>query len=300
MVEAASIPLVLGTAQLGLRYGIANTSGQPNQDRATEIVRTAWDNGIREFDTAQAYGRSEEVLGEAMRRLGVAGQASVISKFNPDLDHLDVAVMGRALGASLTRLGVEQLEGIMLHREESLDLWADGLGAIARSLIHSGQVRRIGVSVYSPGRALEALLTDGIDMVQIPMSILDRRFWEAGVFTVAAARDKRIYVRSIYLQGLILMASEEIPAALSAARPVIERVEGLARRLGLSRRELALLALKSVGSQARIVFGAEQATQVSQNVASWQQTPPPGLWDTVAAAIGQVDEQIFNPAKWPK
>jgi len=53
--------LVLGTAQLGLPYGIANQTGQPDQVVATAIIREAWNQGIREFDTAQGYGDSEQV-----------------------------------------------------------------------------------------------------------------------------------------------------------------------------------------------------------------------------------------------
>ena len=54
--------LVLGTAQLGMDYCIANTTGQPVYDTAKTIVQEAWESGICEFDTAQAYGQSEQVL----------------------------------------------------------------------------------------------------------------------------------------------------------------------------------------------------------------------------------------------
>ena len=49
--------LVLGTAQLGMNYGIANTSGQPDFPTIKSIIQNAWNNGIQEFDTAQAYGK---------------------------------------------------------------------------------------------------------------------------------------------------------------------------------------------------------------------------------------------------
>ena len=55
--------LVLGTAQLGMAYGISNLVGKPSFDTARDIVAEAYDCGIREFDTAQVYGNSEQVLG---------------------------------------------------------------------------------------------------------------------------------------------------------------------------------------------------------------------------------------------
>ena len=39
--------LVLGTAQLGMPYGIANRSGQPDASQARAIVEAAWEAGIR-------------------------------------------------------------------------------------------------------------------------------------------------------------------------------------------------------------------------------------------------------------
>jgi len=41
--------LILGTVQLGMPYGIANTSGQPDHATARALVKAALDNGIRHF-----------------------------------------------------------------------------------------------------------------------------------------------------------------------------------------------------------------------------------------------------------
>jgi hypothetical protein len=53
--------LVLGTAQPAINYGIANKSGRSNSDLAKEIVQTTWENGIREYDTAQGYGEKDHI-----------------------------------------------------------------------------------------------------------------------------------------------------------------------------------------------------------------------------------------------
>jgi len=299
MDTPAALPLVLGTAQLGLRYGIANRAGKPDLEAATAIVREAWDGRIQEFDTAQAYGCSEAVLGEALRRLGIADRSAVISKFDPALEHLDAASMARAVEESLARLGVASLAGMMLHRQERLAQWNQGLGRIAAALRATGKVKRIGVSVYSPDRAVEAICTDGIDMVQVPTSVLDGRFLDAGVFDLARERGKRVYVRSVFLQGLVLMGPAEIPDALAAVRPGVERLEALARDLGLTRQELALLAVRDAAPRARFIFGAETPAQVRDNLRAWARRPVPDLWQRAREAVGPVDERLLNPALWP-
>ena len=56
--------LVLGTAQLGLNYGVANKTGKPTQNKAFEIMKYAVENGINYFDTAYNYGNSEIIIGK--------------------------------------------------------------------------------------------------------------------------------------------------------------------------------------------------------------------------------------------
>ena len=290
--------LVLGTAQLGSWYGIANKTGQPDQKMATAIIGEAWQSGIREFDTAQGYGESETVLGNALAELGVSREAQIISKFHPNLDHLDQGVLSGSIDKSLKKLGVPCLSGILLHREEMLSIWDKGLGRILFDIASSGRVKHIGVSVYSPDKALEALNTDGIEMVQVPANILDRRFEEKRVFQVAAEKKKTVYIRSVFLQGLIFMELEEVPENMAFARPVLEKLDSLSQEMGLARQEIAIGYVKSEMPNARVVLGAETQAQVRENVMIWRKTVPDLLGSYVKAIFGGVDDKVLNPSMW--
>ena len=59
--------LMLGTVQFGQPYGVANRTGQPTATEVREIVAAAIDGGVNCFDTAAAYGTSEQVLGQIGR-----------------------------------------------------------------------------------------------------------------------------------------------------------------------------------------------------------------------------------------
>ena len=297
----SSRSLVLGTAQFGSNYGIANTGKieRPDQVAVNAIVRAAWENGIREFDTAQGYGKSEQTLGEALSKLGVSAEALIISKFDPALDHLNGSALSNAMDESLSRLGVPFLYGMMLHREELLSLWNEGLSRILHDFVLSGRVKYIGVSVYSPEKAIQALNTDGIDMVQLPTNILDRRFEAAGVFRLAEEKRKKIYIRSVFLQGLILMDADEIPEKMSFAKPVIEELETISNELKLSRQELALGYVKSEMPNAKVVFGANTPLHVKENVACCEGELSPSSVDKIKKIFDCVDEKTLNPTLWP-
>jgi aryl-alcohol dehydrogenase-like predicted oxidoreductase len=293
-------PLVLGTAQLGMPYGIGNKDGQPDQERANDIIMEAWERGIRQFDTAQGYGVSEHVLGKAFNRLGYSEEALVISKFDPNVDHLDAKAMIQALNKSLERLRVPALFGMMLHREDMLSLWNNGLGKILKGFVASGKVKHTGVSLYSPHKALDALDMEDIDMLQVPVNILDRRFEKAGVFELAVERTKRVYLRSVFLQGLILMGSEKIPEQMRFTRPVIEEIEALAHQMGLERDELALGYIRQKMPRAFVIFGAESPEQVRRSIECWEKNVQQDIVSSVEERFTNVEQVIIRPDLWPQ
>lgn len=292
--------LVLGTAQLGMNYGISNRTGQPDLKTAEQIIQTAWENGIREFDTAQGYGESEKVLGNAIQSLGLNDEARIITKFHPNLDYLDKTALEKSIKKSLTNLNVPTLYGIMLHREEFLDSWDKGLGEILMGFRRLGYVKHLGVSVYSPAKAIQALETNGITIVQVPTNIFDRRFEKAGIFDLAGNKGKTIYVRSIFLQGLFFLHPDSLPEHLKAASSPLTTLAGLSKDVGLDIPKLCIGYIKHSFPQTQLVFGSESPLQVRNNVDCWNIAWPDGLTQRIQRDFEDIDEMILNPHTWMK
>ncbi len=290
--------LVLGTAQLGMPYGIANRTGQPDFETAVSIIKTAWESGIREFDTAQAYGESEAVLGRSFASLGISNDVRIITKLDPKLEPHNGQNIKKAIERSLERLQIPDLYGVMLHREEWLDNLNNGLEKSLRALVLDGVVQHLGVSLYTPVKALRALELDIVDMIQVPANILDLRFAEAGVFNLAKEKRKRVYIRSVFLQGLLLMKPEDLPANMAFAKPALGKIDNLCAQYKCSRQKLALLYIKQKYPQSRIIIGAETPRQLEQNL---------NIWKDNLSSINEikefdswtiVDERIINPSLW--
>jgi aryl-alcohol dehydrogenase-like predicted oxidoreductase len=290
--------LVLGTAQLGMDYGVANHIGQPDQKTATAIVKAAWEGGVRTFDTAQAYGTSESVLGKALFSLGVAKESRIITKVDPSLGPQQDQDFMAVIEKSLRAFKVDRLHGLLLHREEQLDRWNDALGAALRSCLRAGMTEQVGVSVYSPRRALEALEMDGITMVQIPSNILDDRFERTNVFYLARNQRKQIYVRSVFLQGLLLIPTQKVPSSLKFALPVLQKFHGLVRKWDLTLEDAAIGYVREAYPDSMILFGAESPDQVVRNLDSWSRMLPAGFCAAARLAFPQVEERVINPTSW--
>jgi aryl-alcohol dehydrogenase-like predicted oxidoreductase len=290
--------LVLGTAQLGMTYGIANRTGQPDREAAHEIVKTAWENGVCEFDTAQAYGQSEQILGQIIKDHGIANQAKITTKPHPNLNHLDQGDMMQAIEQSLDRLHVNKLHCLMLHREEMLNLWQEGLSEILGSIIQQGIAEYIGVSVYSPRKALQAIRTEGIKIVQLPTNILDRRFVRAGVFEAAATADKRIYIRSVFLQGLLLMEPDMLPPHMMAAKPILDELHAISLEKKVHIRQISLAFIKATQPDAKLIIGSETATQLKEVINDAEVELSKEIIKMVCDKFDSVNENIINPTLW--
>lgn len=292
--------LVLGTAQLGMDYGISNTTGKPTLTQAEAMIAEAYGAGIRFFDTAQGYGDSEIILGKVLAAQGISQKVHLISKFDPVLDYHDATALEKALQKSLEHLQVGQIYGLMLHREEMLDHWQKGLGDCLKGFVAKGLVKHIGASVYTPEKALQALRVEGIDFVQIPSSIVDRRFEGAGVFKLAKEKGKTIFVRSIFLQGLLLMAEKDIPSRLAFAKETVLQVQHLAKQFSMDVESLCLRYALTKWQDAYIIFGAQTEAQVERNVGFVESTLPIEVMDAVEKTFNSVDEQVLKVQEWPR
>jgi aryl-alcohol dehydrogenase-like predicted oxidoreductase len=279
-------------------YGIANTSGQPQSEQAYEIVGTAWRSGVNTFDTAQAYGDSEVILGSALEAVGASEGALVATKLSPHADHTDADAVRRTAAESCRRLRTDRLWCFMLHREDRLQAWDEGLGRTLRGLRALGQVRYLGVSVYSVDAAKAALGSADIDMIQVPCNAWDRRMQTAGVFDLAKRKGKLCLVRSVYLQGLLTLAPGSVRASLPSASDAASRWWDFVEDEGTTGAALALRYALSLN--VPLVIGAETVAQVEDNVRKMNE--PPMAREEVkemVARLGAVAESVLSPFSWP-
>jgi aryl-alcohol dehydrogenase-like predicted oxidoreductase len=287
--------LVLGTAQLGMDYGIANASGRPTEKAACEIVKEALDNGINCFDTAQAYGDSEVVLGSVLKYCGADSDIKIVYKLSSKLQPTNSESIERSIETSCKNLGVDQLWCLMLHGADWLDVWDEGLGQTLTDVVRSGLVKYLGVSVYCPDEARRALENSDIQIIQVPCNAWDQRMKTTGVFELAKSLNKLCFVRSIYLQGLLIMSTEEVKEKFPKATEISQQWHKLAESYRLKPLELAIGFAKSL--QLPLVIGVDNSTQIIENFSLLEGVELPGeiIEDT---RLRVEDEDIIIPSRW--
>lgn len=301
--------LVLGTAQLGLpNYGRTNRTGQPSWSAALGLVRRAVEAGVREFDTARAYGDSESRLGQALG--AIPGPVSVVTKLDPLADlGADIgreavrAAVDASVSRSLQDLGLSTLPVLLLHRWAHRRQWSGWAWERLRELQEGGRIRRLGASVYSPQEALEALEDPSVGHLQVPFSLLDGRWLAAGVDRRAIARpDVVVHARSLFLQGILLHGPELWPPVATVdAVDWTRRIDGWVGRLG--RRDRVDLCLAFGRAQSWIhglVIGVDSVGHLEEILGHFQRAPLDGdEVRAVVADVGILPEGLLNPSLWP-
>ena len=301
-------PICLGTVQFGLAYGINNRSGRPEQQRVFAILDRALAAGIDRLDTAAAYGEAEKVLGEYIRSRQVADRVKVVSKLRPDfLDNTSKRTISleQALSdevqASLERLGLERLDGYLLHSASIEQLEHAELGAALAVVREFGLVRQVGASLYTPEQAMTALKTDWLDAVQVPYNILDRRLDQAGFFDRNNQRScpLTVYVRSLLLQGLLMMPEQEIPPHLQGIAPHLRELDQWLAGQGIDRLKAAFGFVSSRPGVDAVVVGVDSLEQLEQYLAlSARIGDFSAILSEGLQRFGEIEPRLLSPNLW--
>jgi aryl-alcohol dehydrogenase-like predicted oxidoreductase len=283
--------VALGTVQFGLPYGIANRGGQVAEEDAAAILDRAWTMGVDTLDTAIAYGVSEERLG----RIGVT-QWNVITKL-PSVPESCADVLGwmeESLTASLERLRVPKLRGLLLHCPQQLrgdkgDLLFQGLV----SLKDQGLVEKVGISIYDPAE-LDALRRNyHFDLVQAPFNIVDRRLATSGWLKRLHEGGTEVHARSVFLQGVLLMKSVNRPTAFARWEPLWQNWNDWLIDQGLTPLQACLGFALSERAIDRVVVGVDNLSQlegVLAAVGALVVSAPTGLMSE--------DRDLIDPSRW--
>ena len=304
--------LVIGGAQLGLIYGVANNSGRPSDDDCEKLIKTAINNGVNYIDTAHAYGDSEAVIGRVLAQ-GWMARVNVITKLSPldecpeDTGKKSVhAFVEASVYQSCSLLRCQKLDVLMLHRASHISGWGGHVWQKLIELKDDGIIQKLGVSVQSPDELEYVLEEPLIEFIQMPFNILDDR-WKVALDKLRNTKSDRgvmVHVRSVFLQGLLLSNN---PAHWEKAnvenyRPIIDWLNALVEKY--SRRNIADLCLAYVRSQDwvdGVVVGMETTVQLDENIkffdSRWLEESATKYIEMQRAVMS---DAVLNPANWKK
>ncbi|HTV51647.1 MAG TPA: aldo/keto reductase [Steroidobacteraceae bacterium] len=157
--------ICLGAMTFASGEGMWSAIGKMDQGTADELVKHSLEQGVNFFDTADVYsaGRSESLLGQAFRNLGVARDQFVLATkvlgrtgAGPNQLGLSRYHILQALDASLKRLQLDHVDLYQIHGVDPLTPLEETLEAL-NDCVRAGKVRYLGVSNLAAWQIATAL-----------------------------------------------------------------------------------------------------------------------------------------------
>ncbi|MET0310086.1 MAG: aldo/keto reductase [Sphingomonas sp.] len=284
--------LCLGTMTFGGQDGMWGRIGQLQQEEADGLVKAALDAGINFIDTANVYaeGRSEAILGQSLKNLGVRREEVVIATKVLGRMHEGPNGAGASRGhvldqvkASLDRLQTDHIDLYQIHGFDVTTPIEETLYALD-SLVRRGVIRYIGLSNWAAWQVMKAV---GIAAVQGYASIASLQAY----YTIAGRDLEREMIPMLRSEGVGLMVWSPLAGGFLSGKytregdgegrragfdfPPVDKERGYAvvdvlRELsaakGQSVAQLALGWLLHQDAVSSVILGAKRPEQLADNL----------------------------------
>jgi aryl-alcohol dehydrogenase-like predicted oxidoreductase len=273
--------------------GMWGQIGRLDQGQADSLVRTALDAGINFIDTANIYagGRSEEILGQSLRNLGVARDAVVIATKVHGRMGAGPNAAGASRGhildqvrASLGRLKLDHIDLYQIHGFDPATPMAETLDALD-SLVRQGLVRYLGLSNWAAWQVAKAA---GIAEARRLAPIVSLQAY----YTLAGRDLEREIAPMLLAEGIGLMVWSPLAGGLLSGKfdragtaaegrratfdfpPVdhdrafdaIDAMRGIAAARGCTVAQVAIAWLLHQKVVTSVILGAKRADQLSETI----------------------------------
>jgi aryl-alcohol dehydrogenase-like predicted oxidoreductase len=285
-----SVELALGTVQFGTAYGVAGRGEAVPEREVRALLAMAWEAGIRLLDTAPGYGDIEQRLDRLAGELRFA-VVSKVPALPRDASNAQVSeLVASSIGRSLERLA-GRLEVVLFHRGEDL---LERHGEVAWQAAHAAVAKagvRLGASCYAPEVAVAIRQRFAAPVLQLPGNALDQRLARPEV--VAALRGVEVHLRSVFLQGLLLMPTARAVARIPASAAALAAWHRWCADRSVEPLQAALGVAKSLPNVRYCLVGVDRCEQLEAIIAAWRQAQPQR-----SEAIATEDADVIDPRSW--
>jgi voltage-dependent potassium channel beta subunit len=299
----------LGSAGLKvslLSYGSWVTYGkQVDVDSAVACMKAAWEAGVNFFDNAEAYeaGKSEEVMGAALRKLGWRRASYVVSTkiFFGMFDGvnerrtLNRKKLREGIDGALKRFGLDYIDLVFCHRPDPETPVEETVWSM-HGMVESGKALYWGTSEWSADEIMQAwsiaekhhLHKPQMEQPQYNLFVrnkVEKQYarlysgvglglttWSplaAGVLTgkynAGIPKDSRMA-----LPGYDWLRKDPLQKGgdgyLPALVESVKKLEGIAKELGATTAQLALAWCAHNPNVSSVITGASRPEQVKENM----------------------------------
>ncbi len=290
VVKAMVATLGLGSAQFGCDYGISNTRGRVAEEEVRQILSLAADCKITHIDAAHYHGDVERILGRCWPFPSPFKPQVRTLRLEKGLDWLE-----SRLRRSVDHMGLVRIHAALVDSAEDLTgAQGDALWTRLEKLKAEGLIGRIGISATADDQPVLLAKRFKPDIMQVPASILDQRLVANGAIEQLADLGIEVQVRSVFLQGLMFLPREALPANLVPVGPHLSRVRRIMAENGVDPLHAALSFALNLKGVSTVIVGVTSAAELRAIIAASERKAPRVNYDLMALN----DEIALDPTQW--
>lgn len=262
--------IAFGCVEIGMPYGIGVNSAADMlfENQAIKLLQTAFQNGINFFDTARAYGSSENLIGKVFK--ANRNEVIIATKCNHFLDNSGKipkyeglkTIIKASLQESLNALQTDYVDVFMLHQADLNLLKNEDVQAVFTELKSSGQIRATGVSTYTNQQTEAAVDASCWDVVQVPFNLMDQRQEE--LFDKTQQNGIGLVIRSVLLKGLLSEKGRNLHPALHKVEQHLQQYQPLMQQPNIDLSTLATQFALSFPQISTVLVGIDKFSYLEQ------------------------------------
>lgn len=282
--------IILGTAQMGMAYGINNFLGKISLQESHEILIRAYKEGIRSLDTAQIYGDAHMIIGRFHAKYSQY-KFKIVTK----APQIDFTSFDDDVHRYLSDLNVYKLDGLMFHSFENYSAFKNNGNSLAD--LKNNLVNHLGVSVYTNHQLKEVIEDEDIGLIQLPFNIFDNYSKRGELMKEAKKAGKIVHCRSCFLQGLFFMNPSNSNPVVTALKKELNQLQRISKKYDLTIAELALCYCLYQKEIDNVLIGVDNLLHLESNI----QASNISLPEEVIYEINEIhveNENMLNPSLW--
>lgn len=190
----------IGTAQFIKKYGILK---KKIKIKEIKIILGSFNKKIDLIDTAPSYNNAEKIIGQNKNyRLKIATKLDYI---NSNSENIIKKKITSGLLSSLRKLKSQSIFCLYLHDERDIKIFKRKNIKLFFDNLKKKQIKNVGITIYNLNKLEYYLKLYKFDIIQIPLNLLNINKKVINKLRYVKKKFKvKIYVRSIFAQGLLL------------------------------------------------------------------------------------------------
>ena len=257
--------IVIGSAQFGTRYSL-NSKQVLKSTECKKILTECKVNKINFLDTAFDYTEAYKIL----KKIGCE-DFNVITKL-PKMNFISNHYHENKIYKTLNDFKIKHFYAILFHNEKFIfTKEGEKIFNFLKYLKKNKIVKKIGVSVYNYPILKKIIKYFDIDIIQCPINVFDREFIEKNNVEILKKKNIEIHARSIFLQGLLLLKSKQIPRKFKKYNKYFSEWDNYLKENNISNYFNCINFIKKQSKIDKVILGVDSVNHLNEFIKNWRQ-----------------------------